>query len=188
MQLLIDELTSGDDARAEHASRRLAELDNSVLSLLSQLLILGEVDQRWWAVRTLSRLASPEATERLTVALADEAAEVRQAAALGLRGTTEAHALAALAAALGDSDSLVARLAGDALAEAGGPAVPDLASAVKDPRPRHRIEAARALAHNTDPAVIPVLYSLLDDDSSLVLHWAEQGMEAHGQGMVFFRP
>jgi len=188
LQFLIDELTSGDDARAEPASRRLAELDNSALSLLSQLLILGEVDQRWWAVRTLSRLASPEATERLTVALADEAAEVRQAAALGLRGTTEAHALAALAAALGDSDSLVARLAGDALAEAGGPAVPDLASAVKDPRPRHRIEAARALAHNTDPAVIPVLYSLLDDDSSLVLHWAEQGMEAHGQGMVFFRP
>jgi len=188
LQFLIDELTSGDDARAEPASRRLAELDNSALSLLSQLLILGEVDQRWWAVRTLSRLASPEATERLTVALADEAAEVRQAAALGLRGTTEAHALAALAAGLGDPDSLVARLAGDALAEAGSPAVPLLAQAIRDSRPRIRIEAARALAHNSDPMVIPVLYSLLDDDSSLVLHWAEQGMEAHGQGMVFFRP
>jgi len=62
LQFLIDELTSGDDARAEPASRRLAELDNSALSLLSQLLILGEVDQRWWAVRTspgLPRLKRP---------------------------------------------------------------------------------------------------------------------------------
>lgn len=188
LQFLIDELTSGDDARAELASRRLAEPDNSALPLLSQLLLLGEVDQRWWAVRTLARLRSPDAAQPLTLALGDEASEVRQAAAVALRGTTDAAVLAALAAGLGDPDSLVARLAGDALAEAGGPAVPLLAQAVRDSRPRVRIEAARALAHISDPSVIPVLYALLDDRSSLVLHWAEHGLEAQGQNMVFFRP
>lgn len=113
---------------------------------------------------------------------------MRQAAALGLRGTIDAAALRALAGALADPDPLTARLAGDALAEAGGPAVPSLSPVLQDPRPRVRIEATRALALNSDPAAIPHLFSLLEDDSSLVAYWAERGLEAHGQGMLYFLP
>ena len=188
LQFLIDELTSGDDARAEGASQHLAEVGPSAVSLASQLLSLGDSDQRWWAVRTLARLATPEATRALTSALTDPQAAVRQAAALGLRGTTEPACLSALAATLGDPDPLAARLAGDALAEAGSQAIPYLSQAVVDFRPRLRIEASRALALNPDPAVVPLLFSLLDDDSSLVTHWAERGLEAHGQSMLYFLP
>ena len=188
LQFLIEELTSGDDDRAERASQQLAEAGAAALALISQLYVHGETDQRWWAVRTLARFSSPEASPALGLALTDEAAAVRQAAALGLRGTTEARALAALAAALSDPDSLVARLAGDALAEAGAPAIPYLELGVQDQRARPRIEAARALALNADPAAIPLLFSLLDDPSSLVSYWAERGLEDHGQGMVYFLP
>lgn len=188
LQFLIDELTSGDDARAERASQHLAETGPSAISLASQLLSLGDTDQRWWAVRTLAQLATPEATRALTSALTDPQAAVRQAAALGLRGATEPACLAALAAALADPDPLVARLAGDALAEAGSQAIPYLSHAVVDPRPRLRIEASRALALNPDPAAIPLLFALLDDDSGLVAHWAERGLEAHGQSMLYFLP
>jgi HEAT repeat protein len=181
-------LTSGEDARAERASQGLAQLGTSAVSLATQLLTLGNPDQRWWAVRTLARISAPEATLALTRALSDDEAAVRQAAALGLRGTTEARCLAALAVALADPDPLVARLAGDALGEAGAPATRFLSPATLDPRPRVRIEAARALALNSDPAVIPLLFTLLDDPSSLVSYWAERGLEDHGQSMVYFLP
>jgi len=188
LQHLIDELTSGEDVRAERASQRLAETGPSAVSLASQLLILGDPDQRWWAVRTLARLATPDATRALTSALTDPKAAVRQAAALGLRGTIDAAALSALAVALADPDPLTSRLAGDALAEAGSAAIPSLSRVLQDRRPRIRIEAARALALNSDPAAIPHLFLLLEDNSSLVAYWAERGLEAHGQGMVYFLP
>ncbi|MCJ7512044.1 MAG: HEAT repeat domain-containing protein [Anaerolineales bacterium] len=188
LQFLIDELTSGDDARAERAAARLADLGPPAILLATQLLELGDPDQRWWAVRTLARLLSPQSTQALRRALSDTDVAVRQAAALGLREAGDPSCLPSLAEALADPDPLVARSAADALAAGRSEAVPHLSSALLDPRPRLRIEAARALALNPDPSVIPVLFSLLEDDSPLVAYWAEHGLEVHGQGMVFFPP
>jgi HEAT repeat protein len=45
----------------------------------------------------------------------------------------------------------------------------------------------RALSLLKDRAAIPDLFVALDDPSTLVRHWAEQGLEDLGVGMVFFR-
>jgi HEAT repeat protein len=51
-----------------------------------------------------------------------------------------------------------------------------------------RIGAVRALALNQDPDAIPPLYAALEDSSSMVEHWAVDGLERRGLGMVYFPP
>jgi len=51
-----------------------------------------------------------------------------------------------------------------------------------------RLEAARALAAIGDTRAIPVLIKMLDQDSAIMEHWAEQGLEKMGVGTVFFEP
>ncbi len=54
--------------------------------------------------------------------------------------------------------------------------------------PHARREAARSLAAIGDPRAVPALYSVLEDDSALLVYWAEQGLERMGVGMVYFNP
>jgi HEAT repeat protein len=127
--------------------------------------------------------------------LSDPDPSVRQCAALGLRINPAVQAVPALVEALHDRDPLVARLAGEALASAGEPAVLPLINVLQtishnsnSAAPHTRREAARSLAAIGDPRAVPSLYTVLEDDSALLVYWAEQGLERMGVGMVYFQP
>src|SRR5512141_1344350 len=82
-EILLADLTSGDEERAEAAAQRLAEIGAPVLPALERLLESEVTDHRWWAVRTLGQMSLPR-TDLLVRALADGSSEVRAAAALAL--------------------------------------------------------------------------------------------------------
>jgi len=162
--------------------------DNAVERLLS-LLEVDIPDHRWWAVRALAAFEQPAAQRGLCRALADRHhAAVRHCAALGLREHPTSEALPLLISALHDEDRFLARLAADALAALGKRAIPELHKASQSSTPAVRIEAVRALARMQEPETIAALFSAIDDPSSIVTYWAEQGLEDLGIGMVFFEP
>jgi HEAT repeat protein len=184
----IAELLSGDERLAEAAAARLLSLGTEALPRLLELATSNEPEARWWATRTLAGFSHAAAAQAILARLDDPVASVRQCAAVALRGRTSAESLPSLAKALYDKDALVSRLAADALASAGAAAIPHLEAALQSSARRARLEAARALASLHDPRAIPALYAALDDPSAIVQHWAEQGLEALGQGMVYFSP
>jgi HEAT repeat protein len=51
-----------------------------------------------------------------------------------------------------------------------------------------RIEAARALALIGDTRAVPALFKALDEESAVMEHWAGEGLERMGIGMVFYSP
>lgn len=185
---LLADLISGDEARAETAAAAIAQDPEAALAALRSLSNTSEADQRWWAIRTLSRIDHPSARQVLIDGLADPDPGVRQCAALGLRQNPSPGAIPSLIDALEDSDRLVARLASEALTAVGAYAAEPLSEAMKSPKPGVRIEAARALAMMHDPVAIPALLAALDDPSPIVLYWAETGLENLGVGMTFFMP
>jgi HEAT repeat protein len=185
---MLDELNSGDDARAEAAVSQLVRFGEAAIGPLIALLDSSIPDQRWWATRALAAHSTPEVWDGLQKALSDHIPSVRQCAALGLRQYPTPSVIPALINALYDHDRLVARLAADALIAIGSMAIPALAKIMETPDPAVRIEAARALAIIEDPQAIHVLFTALRDPSHLVVHWAEQGLERLGVGMIFFKP
>jgi HEAT repeat protein len=98
------------------------------------------------------------------------------------------RAVPALVAALSDDDSLVVRLAANALAATGSAAVPELIKLVEDSPSKIRLEATRALALSGDTRSIPALFNALDSDSTLMEYWANEGLDRLGVGMTFFKP
>jgi HEAT repeat protein len=182
------ELTSGDDLRAERASEALARQGQHSLPRLLTLMNSNSADVRWWAVRCLAGIHAVRADRALVEALGDADLAVRQAAALALRQRPMADAIPALLGLLGWDDTLLARLAGDALAACGAAATAALASAATDPSPAIRTGAVRALAMNGDPGAIPALYAALEDASAMVEYWACEGLERRGLGMAYFLP
>ena len=99
-----------------------------------------------------------------------------------------ATAIPRLVSLLGDEDSLLSRLASDALVAMGSAAISALAEALQLPSATARIGAARALALNLDSGAIPALFAALEDASGLVEYWAIEGLERRGLGMVYFPP
>lgn len=192
LEELLSELTSGDEARAEAAVKRLTELQSeqgeALLEALSALLASPDVESRWWAVRALSELDDGRVPLLLTQALNDADPEVRRCAALGLRSHPDPQAIPRLVEMLNDADGLTARLAGDALAAIGGEAVPALLDVLQNGRHAARLAAARALATLRDQRAIPALFNALDEDSALLEYWAGEGLERMGVGMAFFTP
>lgn len=185
---LIDELICGDDVRAERASAALIRWGAEALPPLLHVVQSSSPDHRWWAVHCLSRIYHAQADQTLVDALQDPNVGVCQAAALSLRQRPLAAALPRLISLLGSEDGLLSRLAADALAALGAVGTPALAQAAADPSPATRIAAVRALALNEDPGAIPALYASLQDASALVEHWATDGLERRGLGMVYFQP
>lgn len=186
---LLAELQSGDSTRAEAAATALPAHAEAALAGLLPLLQSNDPETRWWAVRSLAGFLHPEASELLTQALADPDASVQQCAALALSQRTHAGAVAPLVGLLANPDSLLARLAGDALVAQGAGAVEPLAAALQDnPSPSARVEAARALALIGDTRAIPALFKLLDSESAMLEHWATEGLQKMGVGMAFFKP
>jgi HEAT repeat protein len=185
---LVNQLTEGDDEQAETAARGIAAYGKRGLEALLPLIADPDPDRRWWAIRTLAEIKDPQAVQLLIQALSDPEPAVRGCAARGLQGQPDERAVPALVSALADRDSLVARLAGNALAAAGAMAVPALLEALRDSSFQSQVEAARSLALIGDQRSIPALFEALDSDSSLVEHWANEGLERMGVGMAFFIP
>jgi HEAT repeat protein len=185
---LIAELGSGDDLRAERARAALSAHGHQALPALLRLAQSETPDHRWWALRCLADVYQPRADERLLRGLYDSDVSVRQAAALALRDRPLAAAIPRLVSLLESQDSLLSRLAGDALAAMGSVASAALAQAARSSSAVTRIGAVRALALNQDPDAVPALYAALEDDSGLVEHWAVDGLERRGLGMVYFLP
>ena len=186
-EILLVDLTSGDETRAEAAAPRLAALGASVLPALGRLLESEEGDRRWWAVRTLGQMAEPH-REWLIRSLADPSAEVRAAAALGLSAHPAEETAPALAGALQDEDSVVAILAVNAILAIGAPAVPVLMEAFGTSNQRGRIHIMRALADLRDHRAIPLMMKAVESDSAMLRYWAEQGLERLGLDMVYIKP
>jgi HEAT repeat protein len=187
LEELLADLTSGDETRAENAVPALVELGEGAFPALRDLLASPDVDQRWWALRTLAQ--SPRArTEWLLPLLDDPAPEVRQAAALGLCSHPDEAAIRPLIRALSDGNSMVSDLARSALVVIGKPAVPSLLEVPRDAPQRARINALRALAEIVDYAAVPALMAALGEDSAMLQHWAEEGLERLGLNMVYLKP
>jgi len=184
---LLADLTSGDETRAEEAVPELVALGEQAFPALRAQLKSADADQRWWALRTLA--SAPQAlTEWLLPFLGDSALEVRQAAALGLCSHPDETAIRPLVRALGDADSMVSSLACSALVAIGKAAVPSLIEIPKDAPHMARINAMRALAEIADHSAIPALMAALEEDSVMMQHWAEEGLERLGLNMVYLKP
>ena len=193
LESLLNDLISGDEERAEAAVNPLIELGETALPSLLELTRSPDVDSRWWALRVLA--GSPHLrAEWLVPSLNDPAPEVRQCAALGLAGKPEESAVEPLVRALNDEDSMVATLAANALVKTGNLAVPYLIDVVKRPSVEgtgsqaQRIHALRALAEIRDHRAIPVMMQVMQEDSALLQHWAQEGLERLGLDMVYIKP
>ncbi len=167
---------------------QLAAAGSHSLITLREFLRDQDADIRWWATRTLAEIHTPESTPLLLQALRDPEPEVQQCAALALRRQPNSDAITQLSQALSASDRLLARLAGEALIAIGEDAVPALIEVMENKPQPARLEAVRALSAIGDTRAIPILIKVLDEDSAIMEHWAGQGLEKMGVGMVFFKP
>jgi HEAT repeat protein len=185
---LIFDLCSGDTQRAERAAVDLPEHGPNAITSLRFLLTSEDVDKRWWATRALAGFLENEAGKILAGQLEDSDASVRYCAALALSRQQHNATIDQLIGALKSEDSLLVRLAADALVAAGAPAVDKLIAELDSGKANAKIEAARALALIADTRAVPVLIKLLDSDSLSLQHWANEGLEKMGVGMRFFEP
>lgn len=188
IETLLKELISGDEERAQKAIQALAERPFDSLEPVKQLLQAPDEDIRWWAVAALSHFPVELAGEYLLEALEDPQTSVCQCALVGLQRQPSMDALPKLIELIGSMDALTARLAGGALARLGEPAVPALGDVMQGDIARARIHAARALAEMQVESTIPILFKALDDPLSIVVYWAEEGLDRLGVGMTFFKP
>ncbi|MCS6908113.1 MAG: HEAT repeat domain-containing protein [Anaerolineales bacterium] len=188
LEALLQQLIGGEDENAEKAALALAKFGEQALAPLLELANSADSDQRWWALRALAQIPSPQSKAALIEALRDPEINVRQCAALGLRHQPTFDAVPTLLEALASSDKLLSRLAADALIAIGHQAVPDLILAVKNSNPTVRLEAVRALALIGDPRAIPVLYSVLSEDSTFMEYWATEGLDRMGVGITYIQP
>jgi HEAT repeat protein len=192
LQNLLNDLVSGDEARAEEAVSPLVDLGEAAIPALLDLTHSADADRRWWGLRVLAQSPSPLGTSRrpewLIPFLNDPAAEVRQCAALGLAAHPDECAIQPLIHALSDEDSMVGGLAVNALVKIGSGSVPALIETVKNASQSARIHALRALAEIRDHRAIPVMMQVLGEDSVLLQHWAKEGLERLGLDMVYIKP
>jgi hypothetical protein len=185
---LLADLASGDNQRAESAANALPEHGQPALEKLTELLLTSEPDKRWWIARTLAGFSEPEAGLLLTNLLDDPDPSVRYCAVLAVGKHHHHAAISKLIRALDSDDSLLVRLAADALISIGVLAVEPLLAALDASSASASVEAARALALIGDTRAIPALFKFLDSDSVMLQHWANEGLEKMGVGMDFFKP
>ena len=185
---LITDFTSGSDKQAEKAALQLAAAGLRSLETLKELLSDTDADIRWWATRTLAEIRAPESISLLLQALNDPIPAVQQCAAIALRYQADPKAVPQLINALSSSDRLLARLASDSLISIGKDAVPALIVAAEGNSQPARLEAVRGLSMIGDDRAISVLFKAADEDSAIIKHFAEQGLDKMGIGMVYFKP
>lgn len=184
---MLNDLTSGNETRAEAAVSALIDLGEEALPALLDLTRSPDSDQRWWGLRVLAQSPRSQAGW-LAPFLNDPAREVRQCAALGLALKPDESALQPLVQALSDEDSMVGSLAVNALVKIGSAAVPALIDVVQAAPQSARIHALRALAELRDQRAIPIMMKVMEEDSALLGHWAKEGLERLGLDMVYIKP
>lgn len=187
LSTLLNELASGDDARAEKVVQALADLGAAAQPELLKLTRSASEDNRWWAVRVLA-IAPHTRTEDLTPLLNDSAPQVRAAAVFALGERADPEAVSALVSALADEDSLTASLAGNALVKIGSPAALSLLRIKSEAPLRVRILALRALAEIKDYRAIALFMQALNEESAVLQYWAQLGLERLGLDMVYIKP
>ena len=185
---VLDELSCGEDGRAEEALSHLAAWGSEAVEPLVERLSSNDKDIRWWAVRGLAEVHDERVPAILVRALSDPDKGVRWCAGLALRQHPSEDAIPALMGLLSDEEALTRRLAGDALVAIGKAGVPKLLETMLKGEHLARLEAVRALAKISDERCIPALFEALDDSSALVTYWASEGLEKMGVGMVFYHP
>jgi HEAT repeat protein len=186
---LLEDLSSGDEARAEAAVPALIERGQDAIPVLRELAQSPDIDSRWWAIRTLAQSPLCQTEWLIPFLLHDPAPEERQCAALGLALKADENAIRPLVQALSDADSMTGNLAMNALARLGKDAVPALIECVKDKSSQSaRILALRALAEIRDHRAIPVMMQVMEEGSVLLQHWAKEGLERLGLDMVYIKP
>jgi HEAT repeat protein len=185
LQALLADLASGDDDRAEAASALLASMPGEALTPLQLMSREGGTEERWWALQTLAQFEQADPTW-FAPQLNDPSDELRAAAALALWHHPSPACADRLAELLDDPSSMVTTLASNALIAIGPEAVPPLLDRLQNGSPQARIQAARALAEIRDPRSIPALMDSLENGSAVVKHWAGQGLDNMGLGMVYF--
>jgi len=183
---LIEDLISGDEVRAENAASQLAQLGSAAVPALEALLTSSNVDHRWWAIRTCAQVSEVDAN-CFILTLNDASPEVRQAAALALAAHPTEEAAPALVHALNDDDALVQTLAANALSAIGKPVVPILIDEFPQASASVKIHLMRVLADVRDPRAIPVMMKAMDDDSAILHHWCEIGLQQLGLDMVYLK-
>ncbi|GAB4449036.1 MAG: hypothetical protein OHK0041_09990 [Anaerolineales bacterium] len=188
LQELLSDLTSGDETRAENAAAALTQLGESAFPSLLDLTRSPDADIRWWAVRTLAQSPRCPTEWLIPFLIQDPAPEVRQCAALGLAGKADESAIQPLVRALSDADGMVGTLAAAALVKIGSAAVPSLIEVVKTGAQSARILALRALAEIKDHRAIPVMMKVMEEESSLLQYWAQEGLERLGLNMIYLKP
>ena len=189
LQHLLDDLSSGNEARAEAAVPGLIALGQDAIPALRKLAQSPDVDSRWWAIRTLAQSPLCQAEWLVPFLLHDPAPEARQCAALGLALKADENAIGPLVQALRDADSMTGNLSMNALVKLGKDAVPALIECVKDKSSQSaRILALRALAEIRDHRAIPVMMQVMQEGSVLLEHWAKEGLERLGLDMVYIKP
>lgn len=189
LQQLLEDLSSGDEARAEETVVALIAMGQAAIPALLDLSRAEEADSRWWALRTLAQSPLAQTDWLIPFLLNDPAPEVRQCAALGLAIRPDERAIRPLVQALSDPNSMTANLAMNALVKIGKDAVPALIERVKDKSSQSaRILALRALAELRDHRGIPVMMQVMAEDSVLLQHWAKEGLERLGLDMVYIKP
>jgi HEAT repeat protein len=185
---LIQDLSSGDDLRAEAAVRKLAQQGEKVLPALRELLESVNADTRWWATWALASLSHPQVRPLLRGLLKDPDTSVRQCAALALRERPDSDAIPDLVNLLEEQDPILARLAAAALIALGREAVPALLEVVQNGSQPARLEAIRSLASIGDERAIPALYTAYQEGTAMMEFWANEGLEKLGVGIVLFNP
>jgi Uri superfamily endonuclease len=169
----------GDDDTCDTLTLALSA-ENDTRSELASLLEDPNRDVRWWAVRALSVLRDPAASDPLVVALGDIDEAVRVAAAWALGERRSAVAVDSLVKRLADPSGWVRRTAAEALRLIGEPAIPALTAALEDTRDGVRVQVAYALSRLRTVYAIPALFAALDDPNYLVHAYALGALEAMG--------
>ena len=188
LQVFLDAVAAGDDARTEEVALALGCTGDAALPSLRDLLADADPDRRWWAARALAAVGTPAARELLVAALDDSDPDVRACAAQGLGELRAEEAVTALVCRLSDPIPLVSRIAADSLARIGLPAVPALITTLQEGETLARAGAARALSVIQPQEAIPALCAALDDPSAIVTYYAEEALERMGVGLVLFCP
>lgn len=188
LQSFMDALDAGDDAKTEEAATALADVGDAAIPALQSILKDPDPHRRWWGPRALAVLGSDAAIDLIIAALEDSDPDVRACAVVALSKLRPHRAITPLVLRLSDPSAYVGRLAADALAQFGQPAVGVLIDALEGGDTAARAGAARALCAIRAQEAIPALYEALDDPSATVTHYAEEALEKLGVGIILFRP
>jgi HEAT repeat protein len=188
LSALVQELTCGDDERAERAALKIGLYGCEMLAYLTPVLTDPDPDRRWWVARALGQMPCDEARQRLIDLLHDPDDDVRACAAFALGEAYVENAVLPLGEALADSSVYVSAMAADALARIGAASVPLLIDRLRNGRALERARASKALLAVLDSRSIPALIAALDDESPVVEHYAAEALTRLGVGMVLVKP